>query len=58
VQNSPTPRPGRVRVYALTTTGVRSVEEDRADIENPKDRVAPLFAGAQRIVSEFRTAGQ
>jgi hypothetical protein len=58
VKDYPTPTPGRVRVYALTTTGVRSAEEDRADIEDPADRLASLFAGAQKIVSEFRAAGQ
>jgi hypothetical protein len=58
VQDCPTPMPGRVRVYALTTTGVRSLEEDRAAIQAPADRLAPLFDGAQRIVSEFRAAGQ
>jgi hypothetical protein len=58
VQNYPTPTPGRVRVYALTTTGLRSAEEDRADIQDPTDRLASLFAGGRRIVSEFLAAGQ
>ena len=58
VQQYPAPEPGRVRVYALTTAGLRGAEESRADIEDPKDRLASLFAGAQKIVSEFRAAGQ
>lgn len=54
----PTPQPGRVRVYALTTTGLRSAEEDRLNIQDARNHLAPLYAGAQKIVSEFRAAGQ
>jgi hypothetical protein len=58
VQQYPAPEPGRVRVYALTTAGLRGAEESRAEVEDPKDRLAPLFAGAQKMVSEFQAAGQ
>ncbi|THD64028.1 hypothetical protein [Phenylobacterium sp.] len=54
----PTPDPGHVRVYALTTAGLRGVEEDRIAIETATDRLNPLFEGARKILSEFRDAGQ
>jgi len=54
----PTPEPGHVRVYLLTTAGLRSVEEDRAQIADTQDRLAALFAGGQKIVSAFRAAKQ
>ena len=52
----PTPTPGSVRIYALTTAGLRSAEEVRADIQDPQDRLAALFAGGRKIVSEFEAA--
>ena len=58
VQQYPTPKPGWVCIYALTTKGLRGVEETRAQVEDPKGSLAPLFAGAQKIVSEFQAAGQ
>jgi hypothetical protein len=58
VPQYPTPAPGHVRVYALTTGGLRSAEENRGAIEDPADRLNLLFEGAQKILSEFRAAGQ
>jgi hypothetical protein len=58
VKAYPTPEPGHVRVYVLTTAGLRGAEEDRADIQDPKDRLAALFAGGRKIVSEFSATEQ
>lgn len=58
VQQYPTPEAGHVRVYALTTAGLRGAEEDRADIESSTDRLNALYLGAQTILSEFRAAGR
>jgi hypothetical protein len=58
VKDYPTPKPGNVRIYALTTTGLRSAEEVREDIQDPQDRLAGLFAGGRKIVSEFQAADQ
>jgi hypothetical protein len=52
----PTPEPGNVRVYVLTTAGLRGAEEARAEIQDPKDRLAALFAGGRKVVSEFQSA--
>ncbi len=52
----PTPATGKVRIYALTTTGLRTAEEARADIQDPQDRLAGLFAGGRKIVTEFAAA--
>jgi hypothetical protein len=56
VKAYPTPEPGHVRIYALTTAGLRGAEENRADIQDARDRLAPLFAGGRKIVSEFQAA--
>ncbi|MGZ6018140.1 MAG: hypothetical protein ACXWKO_05675 [Phenylobacterium sp.] len=54
VKDYPTPEPGHVRVYALTTAGLRGAEEARDDINDPRDRLAALFSGGRKIVSEFQ----
>ena len=56
VKDYPTPKPGDVRIYALTTAGLRGAEELRDDIQDPQDRLAALFAGGRKIVSEFQAA--
>jgi hypothetical protein len=50
----PTPAPGSVRIYALTTAGLRTAEEPRENIQDPQDRLAGLFAGGRKIVTEFQ----
>lgn len=52
----PTPAPGHVAVYALTTKGLRGVEADESRIAIAKDPLNPLYAGAQGIVSAFHAA--
>ena len=58
VKDYPTPTPGSVRIYALTTAGLRGAEEVRADIQDPQNRLAALFAGGRKIVVEFQGADQ
>jgi hypothetical protein len=58
VKDYPTPKPGSVRIYALTTAGLRSAEEVRADIQDPQNRLAALFAGGRKVVSEFQAADE
>ena len=54
----PTPEPGNVRVYLLTTAGLRGAEEERVQISDTQDRLAALFVGGRKIVSAFRAAKQ
>ncbi len=56
VNSYPTPGPGDVTVYVLTTAGLRGVEVGRSQIEMADDRLNPLYAGAQKLVDEFRKA--
>jgi hypothetical protein len=58
VKQYPTPEPGSVRVYVLTTAGLRGVEEDRAQIQDSRDHLAALFAGGRKVVSQFQDAEQ
>ena len=58
VKAYPTPEPGHVRVYVLTTAGLRGAEEDRAQIADPKDRLAALYAGGRKVISQFQAAAQ
>jgi hypothetical protein len=52
----PPPTPDHVTVYLLTTAGLRGVEKDQSDIVAADDRLNPLYAGAQQIVSAFAGA--
>jgi hypothetical protein len=54
----PTPEPGNVRIYLLTTAGLRGAEEDRTQLADTRDRLAALFAGGQKIVSAFKASRQ
>jgi hypothetical protein len=56
VKPYPTPDPGSVRVYVLTTAGLRGAQALQSDIAADDDRLNPFYAGAQQIVSEFRAA--
>lgn len=56
VKAYPTPALEHVTVYVLTTEGLRGVEKDRFQIEAATDPLNPLYAGAQKIVSEFQAA--
>lgn len=56
VKAYPTPEPGHVRVYVLTTAGLRGAEEDRAQIADSRDRLAALYAGGRKVVSQFQAA--
>ncbi|WP_293367246.1 hypothetical protein [Phenylobacterium sp.] len=56
VKPYPTPDPGAVRVYVLTTVGLRGAQATQIDIVAADEKLNPLYAGAQRIVSEFRAA--
>jgi hypothetical protein len=52
----PPPAPDHVTVYLLTTAGLRGVEKEQIDIVAADDRLNPLYAGAQQIVSAFANA--
>ncbi|HZZ69196.1 MAG TPA: hypothetical protein VFE18_13570 [Phenylobacterium sp.] len=56
VTQYPPPAPDHVTVYLLTTAGLRGVEKDQIDIAAADDRLNPLYAGAQQIVSAFSGA--
>lgn len=56
VKTYPTPDQGDVRVYVLTTAGLRGVEVARSQIETAHHPLNLLYADAQKIMSEFRTA--
>jgi hypothetical protein len=52
----PTPDPGKVTIYVLTTAGLRGVQAAQGEMATAEYRLNPLYAGAQKIVSEFRAA--
>jgi hypothetical protein len=52
----PTPDPGSVTLYVLTTAGLRGVEAPQIDMAAADYRLNPLYVGAQNIVGEFRAA--
>jgi hypothetical protein len=56
VKAYPTPDPGSVTVYVLTTAGLRGAQAPKSEIAAADHRLNPLYAGAQRIVSEFQAA--
>ena len=56
VKAYPTPDPGSVTVYVLTTAGLRGAQALQSDMIAADFRLNPLYAGAQKIVSEFRAA--
>jgi hypothetical protein len=56
VKAYPTPDPGSVTVYVLTTAGLRGAQASQRDIAAADHRLNPLYEGAQKIVSEFRAA--
>lgn len=58
VKAYPTPKPGHVRIYVLTTAGLRGAEEDRVQIADARDRLAGLYAGGRKVVSQFQAAAQ
>jgi hypothetical protein len=56
VKAYPTPDPGSVTVYVLTTAGLRGAQAPQSDMVAADFRLNPLYAGAQKVVSEFRAA--
>lgn len=58
VKAYPTPEPGHVRVYILTTAGLRGAEEDRIQVTDTRNRLAALYAGGRKVVSQFQAAEQ
>lgn len=56
VKAYPTPEPGNVRIYVLTTAGLRGAEETRDQAEDSRDRLAALYAGGRKVVTQFQTA--
>ncbi|HEX3365740.1 hypothetical protein [Phenylobacterium sp.] len=56
VKGYPTPDPGSVTVYVLTTAGLRGAQAPQSDMAAADYRLNRLYVGAQNIVSEFHAA--
>jgi hypothetical protein len=56
VKPYPTPLPGSVAVFVLTTAGLRGAQAPQGDITATVHRLNRLYADAQKIVSEFHAA--
>jgi hypothetical protein len=52
----PTPDPGSVTLYVLTTAGLRGVQAPQIDMAADDYRLNRLYVAAQKIVSEFHAA--
>lgn len=50
----PTPGPGRIRFYVLTTEGVQTVEESEDELGAGAHRLSPLFMAGHEVITELR----
>jgi phosphoglycolate phosphatase len=50
----PLPRPGRVKFYILTFSGIYTAEVAEADLVNGTDTLSPLFQAGNEVITQVR----
>jgi len=53
-ESFPSPAIGRVKFYALTYSGVYTIDIDENDLGNKKHELSPLFYYGQEVITQFR----